>query len=44
MNITFDFKNIIIILILALLLAVLFGTLIYRVNNKKKKEDCGCDN
>jgi hypothetical protein len=44
MNITCDCKTITIIIILALLLAVLFGTLIYRVNNKKKKEDCGCDN
>ena len=43
MNITCDCKTITIIVILALLLALLFGTLLYRVNNKKNK-DCGCDN
>jgi len=43
MNITCDCKTITIIVILALLLALLFGVLIFRVN-KQKEEDCGCDN
>ena len=43
MNITCDCKTITIMIILALLLALLFGVLIFRVN-KQKKEDCGCDN
>ena len=42
MNIPCDCKTIVIIVILALLLAILFGVLIFRVN-KQKKEDCGCD-
>ena len=42
MNIPCDCKTISIIVILALLLAVLFGVLLYRMN--KEKEDCGCDN
>ena len=43
MNIDCDCKTIVIIVILALLLAILFGVLIFRMK-KQDKEDCGCDN
>jgi uncharacterized membrane protein affecting hemolysin expression len=44
MNIPCDCKTIVIIVILALLLAILFGILIFRIKKQKKDEDCGCDN
>jgi len=40
MNLPCDCRTITIIVILALLLALLFGILFYRMN--KDKEDCGC--
>ena len=42
MNIPCDCKTIAFIIALALLLVILFGTLLHRVNNKKDK-DCDCD-
>jgi uncharacterized membrane protein YqiK len=41
MNLSCDCKTITIVVILALILAILFGVLFYRINNEK---DCGCDN
>jgi hypothetical protein len=41
MNLPCDCKTITIVVILALILALLFGVLFYRMNNKK---ECDCDN
>jgi hypothetical protein len=44
MNITCDCKTITLIIILALILLILMGTLFYRVKNDVDENKCDCDN
>ena len=44
MNITCDCKTITMIILLALLLLILMGTLFYRVKNDVDENKCDCDN
>jgi len=43
MNITCDCKTITLIIILALILLILMGTLFYRVKNNVDENKCDCD-
>ena len=44
MNITCDCKTITMIILLALLLLILMGTLFYRVKNDVDENKCDCEN
>ena len=43
MNITCDCKTITMIILLALILLILMGTLFYRVKNEVDENKCDCD-